>query len=186
MYFCLGANVVRFLLIAWISNPWLILPLQALQGATLSIVWASASSYVSLVSPSHLKSNTQYILLLLYHGLGKGVGPILGGMIITSSGSRALFAMIALLNLFVLGANFMVNRVLKYDGIKYSANQFEDDDGDMIGAPQGIPMAPQDPSKLTDAFNHANTTMNANYGTIEESNPQDDAYDKYVSSNPFK
>jgi hypothetical protein len=38
---------------------------------------------------------------------------------------------IALLNLLVLGANFMVNRVLKYDGIKY-ANQFEDDD-DVIG-----------------------------------------------------
>jgi len=78
----------------------------------------------------------------------------------------------------------MVNRVLKYDGIKYSA-QFEDEDGDMIGAPQGIPMAPQDPSK--NAFNHANTTMNANYGAIEETNTQDEAYDRYVSSNnPFK
>lgn len=51
-------------------------------------------------------------------------------------------------------------------------------------APQGIPMAPQDPSKN---FNHANTTVNANYGAIEEPNRQDDAYDRYVSSNnPFK
>ncbi|KAI6204986.1 hypothetical protein M3Y94_00740700 [Aphelenchoides besseyi] len=185
MYACLGANVIRFLLIAWISNPWLILPLQALQGVTLSVVWASATSYVSLVSPSHLKSNSQYILSLLYNGVGKGVGPIIGGMFITSSGSRALFAFIALLNLFVLGANFMVNRVLKYDGIKYS-NQFEDEDGDHIGAPQGMPMATTDANKITDAFNQANTAMNANYGTIEESNPQDDAYDRYVSSNPFK
>ncbi|KAI6240573.1 MFS domain-containing protein [Aphelenchoides fujianensis] len=185
MYACLGANVIRFLLIAWISNPWLILPLQALQGVTLSVVWASATSYVSLVSPSHLKSHNQYILALLYNGVGKGLGPILGGMFISSSGSRALFALIALLNLSALGANFVVNRVLKYDGIKYS-NQFEDEDGDAIGAPQGMPMAPQDPSKITDAFNNANTAMNANYGTIEESNPQDDAYDRYVSSNPFK
>jgi hypothetical protein len=99
-------------------------------------------------------------------------------------GSRALFVIIALLNLFVLGANFMVNRVLKYDGIKY-ANQFEDDDGDVIGGPQGLPLAVQDPSK--NAFNHNNTTINSNYGTIEEPNAQDDAYDRYVSSNnPFK
>lgn len=132
MYACLGANVIRFLLIAWLSNPWLILPLQALQGATLSVVWASATSYVSLVSPAHLKANTQYILALLYNGIGKGVGPILGGLFIKSSGSRALFVVIALLNLLVLGANFMVNRVLKYDGIKYSA-QFEDEDNEMIG-----------------------------------------------------
>lgn len=45
-------------------------------------------------------------------------------------------------------------------------------------------MAPQDPSK--NAFN-ANTAMNANYGAIEETtNATDDAYDRYVSSNPFK
>jgi hypothetical protein len=51
-------------------------------------------------------------------------------------------------------------------------------------APQGLPLAPQDPSKN---FNQSNTTVNANYGAIEESNPQDDAYDRYVSSNnPFK
>lgn len=86
MYACLGANVVRFLLIAWLSNPWLILPLQALQGATLSVVWASATSYISLVSPSHLKANSQYILAILYNGVGKGIGPILGGMFLTSSG----------------------------------------------------------------------------------------------------
>ncbi|KAI6224344.1 MFS domain-containing protein [Aphelenchoides fujianensis] len=178
MYACLGANVIRFLLIAWISNPWLILPLQALQGVTLSVVCLPRFSESPEVAQSiHSRAALQR--------RGQGLGPILGGMFISSSGSRALFALIALLNLSALGANFVVNRVLKYDGIKYS-NQFEDEDGDAIGAPQGMPMAPQDPSKITDAFNNANTAMNANYGTIEESNPQDDAYDRYVSSNPFK
>lgn len=86
MYACLGANVVRFLLIAWISNPWMILPLQAVQGCTLSIVWATATSYVSLVSPPHLKASSQHILMILYQGVGKGLGPMLGGFIITSTG----------------------------------------------------------------------------------------------------
>jgi hypothetical protein len=38
------------------------------------------------VSPGHLKANSQYILSLLYNGVGKGVGPILGGMVVASSG----------------------------------------------------------------------------------------------------
>ncbi|KAL3093394.1 hypothetical protein niasHS_005908 [Heterodera schachtii] len=65
MYMCLGANVFRFLVISWLSNPWLILPLQLLQGIVLSLLWASATSYVSIVSPTHLKGTSQHILALL-------------------------------------------------------------------------------------------------------------------------
>lgn len=37
-------------------------------------------------------------------------------------------------------------------------------------------------NKITDAFNQT-SVVNSNYGTIEQ-NPQDDAYDRYVS-NPY-
>lgn len=86
MYMCLSANVVRFLLISWITNPWMILPLQAVQGFVLSTVWGLATSYISLVSPDHLKATSQYILCLFYHGIAKGIGPIIGGMFINSIG----------------------------------------------------------------------------------------------------
>lgn len=86
MYICLGTNVIRFLLIAWISNPWMILPLQVLQGCVLGLTWATATSYISLVSPPHLKPTSQYILLLLYHGIGKGGGSIIGGFVIAELG----------------------------------------------------------------------------------------------------
>jgi MFS family permease len=179
MYACLGANVVRFLLIAWISNPWMILPLQAVQGCVLAVVWATATSYVSLVSPPHLKASSQHILMVLYHGVGKGLGPMIGGLIIRSTGTRAMFAIIALVTLVVLAANYGVNRLLKYDGIKY-AHDFEDDDAGTL-APQGLPMHHGD-NKITDAFNQT-SVVNSNYGSIDP-NPQDDAYDRYVS-NPY-
>lgn len=127
MYICLGANVVRFLLTSWLSNPWMILPLQAVQGMVLAVVWATATSYVSLVSPPHLKGTTQHILLILYHGLGRGCGAMLGGVIISNLGARALFAILAFVTACVLGAIYGVNRMLKYDGIKYGHN-FDDDD----------------------------------------------------------
>lgn len=127
MYICLGVNVVRFLLISWLSNPWMILPLQAAQGMVLAIVWTTATSYVSLVSPPHLRGTTQLILQVLYHGVGRGLGAMLGGVIITNIGARGMFAILALVNACVLGANYGVNRMLKYDGIKYGHN-FDDDD----------------------------------------------------------
>src|SRR3569623_812494 len=90
MYGCLGINVIRFLLISWISNPWMILPLQAVQGCVLGLTWSTASSYISLVSPAHLKPTSQYMLLLLYHGIGKGLGTIMGGFIIASIGKISI------------------------------------------------------------------------------------------------
>lgn len=127
MYGCLGANVIRFLLISWLSNPWMILPLQALQGTVLALVWASATSYVSLVSPPHLKNTSQQILLILYHGVGRGLGAMVGGMIISSIGARLFFGLLALITALVLVANYAGNRMLKYDGIKYSHNFDEED-----------------------------------------------------------
>uniref|UniRef100_A0A7E4VKI2 MFS_1_like domain-containing protein n=1 Tax=Panagrellus redivivus TaxID=6233 RepID=A0A7E4VKI2_PANRE len=177
MYACLGVNVVRFLLISWLTNPWMILPLQALQGCVLAVVWATATSYVSLVSPPQLKATSQQILIFLYHGLGRGIGAMLGGLVINSVGARALFALLALLTAIVLGASYAVNRLLKYDGIKYSHN-FEDED-DFTFVPQGLPMGNAE-SKITDAFNQT-SVVNSNYGAIGP-DPQDDAYDRYVSN----
>uniref|UniRef100_A0A914C6R7 Major facilitator superfamily associated domain-containing protein n=1 Tax=Acrobeloides nanus TaxID=290746 RepID=A0A914C6R7_9BILA len=179
MYGCLGTNVIRFLLISWISNPWMILPLQAVQGCVLGLTWSTASSYISLVSPAHLKPTSQYMLLLLYHGLGKGLGTIIGGFIIASIGTRGMFFLLAFITAIVLGANYLANRLLKFDAIKYS-HEFEDDVGDTL-APQGMPLRALD-NKITDAFNQT-SVINTNYGSIGP-DPQDDAYDRYVS-NPY-
>lgn len=55
-------------------------------GLTLATTWASASSYISLIAPPQFKSTAQSLLMLLYHGIGKGFGSIVGGFIIKSAG----------------------------------------------------------------------------------------------------
>ncbi|PAV62091.1 hypothetical protein WR25_07496 [Diploscapter pachys] len=125
MYMCLATNVVRFLILSVLDNPWM--------GVCLATTWATATSYISLISPPQVKSSSQYILQLSYNGLGRGVGSILGGWIISNV------------------------------------------------APQGLPTTARD-GKITDAFN-TTSVMNSNYGAInQESDPQQDAYDRYVSS----
>ncbi|KHJ98349.1 hypothetical protein OESDEN_01666 [Oesophagostomum dentatum] len=91
MYICLGVNVVRFLILSWLDNPWMVLPLQILQGFALATVWASASSYISLIAPPHIKSSAQYLLQLLYHGVGKGIGSIASGAVISVLGNGYVY-----------------------------------------------------------------------------------------------
>uniref|UniRef100_A0A183ENN3 MFS domain-containing protein n=1 Tax=Gongylonema pulchrum TaxID=637853 RepID=A0A183ENN3_9BILA len=54
-------------------------------GLTLATTWASGSSYISLIAPPPLKTTAQTLLMLLYHGIGKGFGSVVGGFIIKSA-----------------------------------------------------------------------------------------------------
>ncbi|EJD75580.1 major facilitator superfamily transporter domain-containing protein 6 [Loa loa] len=177
---CLLANVIRFFIISLLTNPWMVLPLQALQGLTLATTWASASSYISLIAPSQLKRTAQTLLMLLYHGIGKGFGSIIGGCIIKSAGTRLTFQIYSIIAVIILSIHYGMNRLFKYDDIKYS-HEFDDDD-DMPVAPQGLPLHHGE-SKLTDAFNQT-SVINANYGTIETKDPTQEAYDRYVKLPP--
>ncbi|VDK80702.1 unnamed protein product [Litomosoides sigmodontis] len=177
---CLLANIIRFFVISLLTNPWMVLPLQALQGLTLATAWASASSYISLIAPSQLKRTAQTLLMLLYHGIGKGFGSIIGGCIIKSAGTRLTFQIYSVIAILILGIHYGMNRLFKYDDVKYS-HEFDDDD-DMPVAPQGLPLHHGD-SKLTDAFNQT-SVANADYGTIESKDPTQEAYDRYVKYHP--
>nr|CDJ82706.1 Major facilitator superfamily MFS-1 domain containing protein [Haemonchus contortus] len=178
MYICLAVNMGRFLILSWLDNPWLTLPLQVLQGFALATVWASATSYISLIAPAHIKSSAQYILQLLYHGVGKGIGSIVGGAVISVLGTRITFILYALICALMCGGGYALNKLFKYEGIKYGAGMFDEDEMDVM-APQGIPVARD--GKITDAFT-SNSTANTNYGTIVQEDPTQDAYDRYVSS----
>ncbi|VDO87195.1 unnamed protein product [Haemonchus placei] len=76
------------------------------------------------------------------------------------------------------GGGYALNKLFKYEGIKYGAGMFDEDEMDVM-APQGIPVARD--GKITDAFT-SNSTANTNYGTIVQEDPTQDAYDRYVSS----
>ncbi|CAJ0579076.1 unnamed protein product, partial [Mesorhabditis spiculigera] len=175
IYACLLVNTVRFIILALIDNAFLAIPLQLVQGLVLGTLWACASSYITLIAPANAKASSQQILFLLYQGLGKGMGSILAGICIQSLGSRVTFVLYGLFCAVAAGAGFAINKFYKYDGIKYSAGMFDDEECDIL-APQGLPSLRTD---MHDAFAPQTAVSNANYGAID---PQQDAYDRYVSS----
>ncbi|KAJ8683655.1 hypothetical protein QAD02_019447 [Eretmocerus hayati] len=105
----LGGNVVRFLYIAWLKDPWWVLPFEFMQGITHAAVWAACCSYIAHNTPTHLRSSAQGVLQGLHHGLGRGCGAIIGGMFVAIYGTKATFYGYGLLCLLVLGGFIFIN-----------------------------------------------------------------------------
>ncbi|XP_035712170.1 major facilitator superfamily domain-containing protein 6 isoform X2 [Folsomia candida] len=96
---CVGllCNVVRFLYISFLTNPWWVLPLEFVQGITHATIWAASCSYLTKNTPQDLKLQDQNVLEGLYHGLGRGFGTVIGGILVTSLGTRPTFMLYSII-----------------------------------------------------------------------------------------
>lgn len=67
---CCGlvGNILRFLYISYLKNPWYVLPFEFMQGITHATVWAACCSYIAHNTPQHLRSSAQGVLQGLHHG----------------------------------------------------------------------------------------------------------------------
>lgn len=90
---CLGlaGNILRFLYISWLKNPWWVLPFEFIQGITHAAVWAACCSYIAHNTPPQLRSSAQGVLQGLHHGLGRGCGAVIGGMFVATYGKLFYF-----------------------------------------------------------------------------------------------
>lgn len=131
--------------IAWLDNPWFILPFELIQGVTHAGVWAACCSYITQATPPHLKSSTQGVLQGLHHGFGRGAGAILGGIFINKFGTRPTFAVYGLLCGLVLAFFVFVNSQRTHSGFRWLEDENEHQvyiEGGSGLAPHGVPSAP--------------------------------------------
>lgn len=91
---CLGlaGNVLRFLYISRLTDPWWVLPFEFVQGVTHAAVWAACCSYIAAHAPAGLRASAQGVLQGLHHGLGRGCGAVLGGLAVARWGTTRTFA----------------------------------------------------------------------------------------------
>lgn len=136
----LGCNVIRFLYVAFLTDPYYALPFELVQGITHAACFAACCSYISHVSKPELRTSTQGVMQGLHHGIGRACGALIGGYMINAIGSRASFCIYGLLSGCVL-AGFLY--------VRKKASELEDevvkvDDSEALGgygAPQGVPSA---------------------------------------------
>lgn len=125
---CLGlvGNILRFLYISWLRNPWWVLPFEFMQGITHAAVWAACCSYIAHNTPQQLRSSAQGVLQGVHHGLGRGCGAVFGGVFVNYFGSTATFRGYGFFCMLVLAAFVFVNFYRKEEGFVSDIPQTED------------------------------------------------------------
>ncbi|XP_014248796.1 major facilitator superfamily domain-containing protein 6 isoform X2 [Cimex lectularius] len=172
---CLGlvGNVLRFLYISYLKNPWWVLPFEFIQGITHAAVWAACCSYIAHNTPQHLRSSAQGVLQGLHHGLGRGCGAVFGGLLVTYFGSTATFRGYGVVCLLVLGAFIFINFYRKDEGfvseipVTEDPRQVAEETAHL--APHGVPSNPMpralSSTRLHELAGNENQGYGATYNT---------------------
>ena len=179
---CIGllGNVIRFLYISLLQNPWWVLPFEFVQGITHATVWAACSSFIAHVTPQPLRESSQGVLQGLHHGLGRGIGAIFGGILVTKFGTTTIFRYYAFCCAIVLGVFIYIHFKNKEGGFHSEIPDSEDPrhvaEETAHLAPHGVPSNPiprvLSSTKLTDQkFNENYNINNNNFNTNKPSNP---------------
>jgi hypothetical protein len=85
------AFVVRFVYYSLLSDPWLVLPCEALNGLTFAVTWSVSCTYANEISPPGCQGVMQALLEGLHFGIGCGVGSLVGGFVYQYYGAIRLF-----------------------------------------------------------------------------------------------
>ncbi|XP_067012148.2 major facilitator superfamily domain-containing protein 6 [Anabrus simplex] len=145
---CLGlvGNILRFLYISWLTEPWWVLPFEFMQGITHAAVWAACCSYIAHNTPQQLRSSAQGVLQGLHHGLGRGCGAVIGGIFVNYFGTTATFRGYGISCIFVLAAFVFINFYRKDTGFVSELPPTEDPhqvaEETAHLAPHGVPSNP--------------------------------------------
>jgi len=102
------------------STAWSVLAVQLLHGITFGLYWSTANQFIQQISPSGLTTS----MMGIFSGVnasGAFLGAVCGGLVYDKFGGDALFAGIAMINLF-MGVSFTALK-LKYD--KYNSGAQE-------------------------------------------------------------
>lgn len=111
LHLAILAVAVRFFCYSFITNPWLVLLVEPLQGITFGVMWPAATTKASLITPRGMSATIQGLVGGIYFGIGKGIGSIVMGIQIKHIGARWSFRLIAFVSLAVLLLDVLLNQL---------------------------------------------------------------------------
>lgn len=111
MSLVLVAFSLRFFLYSLLSDPWLSLPIELLNGVTFGLCYAAMTGYAHTVAPDGMEATVQGIVGAVYEGAGVATGSLIGGAIYQNYGGVFLFRCAGILA-FVLAILHMVSQCL--------------------------------------------------------------------------
>ena len=99
---------IRFILLSFMKNEWLVLPTQLFHGISYALFWVNVIEYTDGIAPDELYTTLFSIIVNLHINCGGVIGTLIGGIIYDGYGGNTLFFGIACLCLiwFVFMAIF--------------------------------------------------------------------------------
>ncbi|XP_060065589.1 major facilitator superfamily domain-containing protein 6-A-like [Ylistrum balloti] len=116
LYGVFAAYALRFFLYSVLSNAWFVLPIEVLHSITFGLMWATSTSYASIISPPGMSATIQGIIGGLHFGFGKGIGSIVTGFLLKPLGFVWTFRLFSFLSLGFLILYIFINQL----GLKHS------------------------------------------------------------------
>jgi len=82
---------IRFLLYYFITDPWMVLPIEVTNGICFGIFFTALATYGSIIAPPSSQATVQGILQAVFEGLGAGTGCLLSGLFYQSLGGKMMW-----------------------------------------------------------------------------------------------
>ncbi|XP_071534119.1 major facilitator superfamily domain-containing protein 6-like [Panulirus ornatus] len=84
---------------AYMANPWMVFPFEVLEVFTFQLMWVAGVTYCPVLAPKGLLATMTGLVGCTHYSLGRGVGSLLGGYLITVFGLPGAFRTFGLISL---------------------------------------------------------------------------------------
>ncbi|MCL7747402.1 MFS transporter [Halalkalibacter alkaliphilus] len=81
----------RWILMAFVENPWWILPIQLLHGLTFAVFYIAAFQIINKLIPEHLLATGHVLFITVIFGLAGIIGSLFGGFVIEATSIPTLY-----------------------------------------------------------------------------------------------
>ncbi|GAE30905.1 MFS transporter [Alkalihalobacillus hemicellulosilyticus] len=102
--------VCRWFMLSLLSEPWILLPLQALHGVTFGLLYLTAFQFVNFLIPKHLQATGHVLFITIVFGLSGIIGSLLGGYLIDITSMNQLYFFMSISALFGTGSLIIFKR----------------------------------------------------------------------------
>lgn len=110
MIFAMILLAVRLLAFSIIGLPVLVVLFQILHGPAYSVMWVSGVSFAALHAPRGMGATAQGLFAAVLLGLSAASGAFVGGILLESSGSAAMFRLVGFFVLFGIVSFLLLSR----------------------------------------------------------------------------
>ncbi|XP_064083016.1 major facilitator superfamily domain-containing protein 6-B-like [Macrobrachium nipponense] len=99
MSLVIGVFGIRYILYYTVTNPWVFLPIELMNGFTFGIFYATMTSYASHIAPLGTEATMQGIVGAAFEGIGIAIGGFVGGAVFATVGGSKMFLFTGIFNL---------------------------------------------------------------------------------------